>query len=106
MATGVVDLSRYDLTRRMAPYLDPHFMFPIMRWLREKNIYPEAELLAAEYQLANSASSMVHFVATTHVRRNGNRNRRRRNRNRQRRLLQGPWVWLLMMMARDFCSWW
>lgn len=65
MATGVVDLARYDLTFRMAPYLDPHFLFPILRWLREKRIYSEAELLSAEYELGSKTSNMFSYVQDT-----------------------------------------
>jgi len=66
MAANVVDLAKYDITRKMAPFLDPHFMFPILKWLRERNIYSEAEVLAAEYDLASNTSTMFTYLQELH----------------------------------------
>jgi translation initiation factor 3 subunit E len=60
------NLSQYDITRRMSPYFDPHFMFPVLKWLRDHNIYPEVEVLAAEYELASKTSNMITLVTETH----------------------------------------
>ena len=62
----MANLAQYDITPRMAPYLDPHFMFPILKWLREKNIYPEVDVLAAEYELSSKSTTMLSFVDETH----------------------------------------
>ena len=62
------NLAKYDLTQRMAPYFDPHFMFPILKWLREKRIYSASDICAAEFALANNpeVSRMSDFAVVTH----------------------------------------
>ena len=62
------NLAKYDLTQRMAPYFDPHFMFPILKWLREKGIYSQTDIRAAEFALANNpeVSRMSDFAVVTH----------------------------------------
>ena len=69
MSSSGGSLAQYDITSSMAPYLDPHFLFPIWRWLREKKIYPESQVRAAEFDLATDPrlSLMCDFAAETHT---------------------------------------
>ena len=61
------NLAQYDVTGRMAPYLDPHFLFPILRWLRERNIHPDVDVLAAEYELARINTNMATYTTEIHT---------------------------------------
>ncbi|KAG9409885.1 eukaryotic translation initiation factor 3 subunit E [Aphanomyces cochlioides] len=48
--------AEYDLTNTLAPYMDLHFMFPLIDFLSTNEMYDEKQLLAAKLDLAKTAS--------------------------------------------------
>eukprot|EP00274_Cyanoptyche_gloeocystis_P000930 CAMPEP_0196661114 /NCGR_PEP_ID=MMETSP1086-20130531/42746_1 /TAXON_ID=77921 /ORGANISM="Cyanoptyche gloeocystis , Strain SAG4.97" /LENGTH=498 /DNA_ID=CAMNT_0041995867 /DNA_START=31 /DNA_END=1525 /DNA_ORIENTATION=- len=51
MFTEAEKNSGYDITQKIAPYLDRHFIFPLLEFLQQKEIYPADELLKVKLDL-------------------------------------------------------
>ena len=58
-------MSHWDLTGRMAPFLDRHLVFPLLEFLSVKGIYDETDLLRGRLDLL-SKTKMVDFVIDVH----------------------------------------
>ncbi|GAA0184173.1 hypothetical protein Leryth_018442 [Lithospermum erythrorhizon] len=57
--------AKYDLTPRVAPNLDRHLVFPLLEFLQEKQLYPDADILKAKIELLNN-TNMVDFAMDIH----------------------------------------
>lgn len=55
----------YDLTQRMAPFMDIHLLFPILDFLSEQDIYPHKEILKVQMDLAGK-TSMIKYELGFH----------------------------------------
>lgn len=55
------ELAQYDLTQKMAPFLDRHLMFPIATFLSEKGVFNEEDITKVELELL-SQTNMVDFT--------------------------------------------
>ncbi|DBA02091.1 TPA: hypothetical protein N0F65_011158 [Lagenidium giganteum] len=51
MAPTVAPDAKYDLTNTLAPFMDLHFMFPLIDFLSSNELYDEAQLMAAKLSL-------------------------------------------------------
>ena len=51
----------YDLTQSLAPFMDLHFVFPMLDFLSSHGIYPEEELMTAKLELLKP-TNMVDFA--------------------------------------------
>jgi len=58
---GEEDASKYELTSKIAPYLDRHLVFPLLEFLQVKAMHPEGEILNAKIQLLQK-TNMVDFA--------------------------------------------
>jgi hypothetical protein len=45
-------MAQYDLMPKFLSYIDPHFALPVLRFLRERQIYSREQLLRAEMEMA------------------------------------------------------
>lgn len=54
-------MPEYDLTSKIAEYLDQHLIFPLLEFLSTRKIYDENSLLAIKLELLNS-TNMVDFA--------------------------------------------
>lgn len=67
-STAVPD-AKYDLTNKLAPFMDLHFMFPLIDFLSSNELYDEAQLMAAKLALlkpTNMADFAVEIFQTLH----------------------------------------
>ncbi|KXN67320.1 eukaryotic translation initiation factor 3, subunit E [Conidiobolus coronatus NRRL 28638] len=55
-------MSQYDLTQKMIPYLDRHLAYPLLKFLSIKEMYAQADLQQAIYELF-SKTNMIDFTA-------------------------------------------
>lgn len=55
------DLAQYDLTSRMAPFLDGHLIFHILAFLQEIGMYKQEDITRAEIELLSS-TNMIDFA--------------------------------------------
>mmetsp|Transcript_9847 Transcript_9847/g.29291 ORF Transcript_9847/g.29291 Transcript_9847/m.29291 type:complete len:436 (-) Transcript_9847:135-1442(-) len=46
----------HDLTQTVAPFMDPHMLFPLLDFLKEKELYPAAELDKAKIEVVLSTN--------------------------------------------------
>ncbi|XP_043725172.1 eukaryotic translation initiation factor 3 subunit E-like [Telopea speciosissima] len=58
-------MAQYDLTRRVAPQLDRHLVFPLLEFLQERQLYPDGEILKAKIELLNK-TNMVDYAMDIH----------------------------------------
>ncbi|EQC41280.1 hypothetical protein SDRG_01255 [Saprolegnia diclina VS20] len=56
-----VAMAKYDLTNTVAPFMDLHFMFPLIEFLTTNEMYDEKQLLAAKLDLLKP-TSMTDFA--------------------------------------------
>lgn len=54
-------MAEHDLTQKIIPYLDRHLAFPLLDYLYETNAFPEEQLWAAQYQLAQG-TNMIDYA--------------------------------------------
>ncbi|GMG17258.1 unnamed protein product [Phytophthora fragariaefolia] len=55
----------FDLTNRLAPFMDLHFMFPLIDFLSSSELYDEAQLMAAKLALLKP-TNMADFAVEIH----------------------------------------
>ncbi|RLN92446.1 hypothetical protein BBJ28_00019976, partial [Nothophytophthora sp. Chile5] len=59
--------AQYDLTNQLSPFMDLHFMFPLIDFLSSNELYDEAQLMAAKLALlkpTNMADFAVEIYQT------------------------------------------
>ena len=54
-------MPEYDLTNKIAQYLDRHMIFPLLEFLSSRKIYDEKSILAMKLELLNN-TNMVDFA--------------------------------------------
>ncbi|KAG8758871.1 eukaryotic translation initiation factor 3 subunit E [Serendipita sp. 396] len=54
-------MAEFDITQRLIPYLDRHLAFPVLAFLLETSLFPDADVRAAQYELARE-TNMVDFT--------------------------------------------
>lgn len=57
--------AKYDLTNKLAPFMDLHFMFPLIDFLSSNELYDEAQLMAAKLALLKP-TNMADFAVEIH----------------------------------------
>ena len=57
--------TKFDLTNRLAPFMDLHFMFPLIDFLSSCELYDEAQLMAAKLALLKP-TNMADFAVEIH----------------------------------------
>lgn len=65
----VLPVAKFDLTNTLAPFMDLHFMFPLIDFLSSNELYEEAQLMAAKLSLlkpTNMADFAVEIYQTLH----------------------------------------
>lgn len=55
--------STYDLTPKLGAFLDRHLVFPLLEFLQEQGVYPEAELLQAKIELLQHTNMVARGLA-------------------------------------------
>ncbi|KAJ2929144.1 hypothetical protein H1R20_g7946, partial [Candolleomyces eurysporus] len=55
-------MADYDLSKTIIPYLDRHLAFPLLAHLSEVSIFPDHDVLVAQYELAKG-TNMVDYAA-------------------------------------------
>lgn len=55
-------MAEYDLSKTIIPYLDRHLAFPLLAHLSELSIFPDQDVLVAQYELAKG-TNMVDYAA-------------------------------------------
>lgn len=55
------ELAQYDLTAKLAPFLDGHLIFPILAFLQETGMYNKEDITRAEIELLSS-TNMIDFA--------------------------------------------
>ncbi|KAL9411695.1 hypothetical protein AB3S75_045321 [Citrus x aurantiifolia] len=58
-------MATYDLTRRIAPNLDRHLVFPLLEFLQERQMYPDEQILKSKIELLNK-TNMVDYAMDIH----------------------------------------
>ncbi|KAF0699820.1 Aste57867_9596 [Aphanomyces stellatus] len=58
-------MAKYDLTNTLAPFMDLHFMFPLIDFLSTNEMYEEKQLMAAKLELLKP-TSMADFAVEIH----------------------------------------
>nr|GEX19528.1 eukaryotic translation initiation factor 3 subunit E [Tanacetum cinerariifolium] len=61
----MVGMSKYDLTPLIAPNLDKHLVFPLLKFTQEQEIYPNEQILKAKIKLLNN-NNMVDYAMDIH----------------------------------------
>ena len=51
MADGPQTNAKFDITERIAPYLDVHLMFPLLHFLETNKMYSDEDLARAKLEL-------------------------------------------------------
>ena len=54
-------MAEHDLTAKLIPCLDRHLAFPLLDHLYESNLFPEEQIWAAQYELAQG-TNMIDFA--------------------------------------------
>jgi translation initiation factor 3 subunit E len=57
--------AKFDLTNRLAPFMDLHFMFPLIDFLSSSELYDEPQLMAAKLALLKP-TNMADFAVEIH----------------------------------------
>jgi translation initiation factor 3 subunit E len=55
-------MAEYDLSKTIIPCLDRHLAFPLLAHLSEVSIFPDHDVLVAQYELAKG-TNMVDYAA-------------------------------------------
>lgn len=50
------DMAEWDLTRKIIPYVDRHLAIPLLESLLERSLFPQDELLLAQYELTKGTN--------------------------------------------------
>jgi translation initiation factor 3 subunit E len=58
-------MATWELTTKLAPYLDRHLVIPLMEFLNVKGIYDETDLLRAKLDLLSN-TNMVDYTVEVH----------------------------------------
>jgi translation initiation factor 3 subunit E len=58
-------MAKYDLTNTLAPFMDLHFMFPLIDFLSNNEMYDEKQLMAAKLELLKP-TNMADFAVEIH----------------------------------------
>eukprot|EP00249_Psilotum_nudum_P014645 c24936_g1_i1 orf=537-1856(-) len=58
-------MAQYDLTPKMAPYLDRHLVFPLLEFLQDKQLYGDDQILKAKLELL-AKTNMVDYAMDIH----------------------------------------
>ncbi|KAF6152952.1 hypothetical protein GIB67_039659 [Kingdonia uniflora] len=58
-------MADYDLTKRIAPNLDRHLVFPILEFHQDRELYPDSEIKKAKIELL-SQTNMVDYAMDIH----------------------------------------
>lgn len=58
-------LVQYDLSNRMAPFLDRHLVFPLLEFLQVRELYPVREIMEGKIELLGK-TNMVDFAMDIH----------------------------------------
>ena len=58
-------MAKFDLTARVAPFLDRHLVFPLLEFLQDKQIYRDDEILKAKIELL-AKTNMVDYAMDIH----------------------------------------
>ncbi|KAL3684125.1 hypothetical protein R1sor_002147 [Riccia sorocarpa] len=58
-------MAQYDLTAKVAPYLDRHLVFPLLEFLQAKQLYSEDQILKAKIELL-AKTNMVDYMMDIH----------------------------------------
>lgn len=58
-------MAQYDLTAKVAPYLDRHLVFPLLEFLQDKQMYADDQILKAKIELL-AKTNMVDYAMDIH----------------------------------------
>ncbi|CAM6103666.1 unnamed protein product [Calypogeia fissa] len=58
-------MAQYDLTAKVAPYLDRHLVFPLLEFLQDKQLYSDDQILKAKIELL-AKTNMVDYAMDIH----------------------------------------
>jgi hypothetical protein len=58
-------MAQYDLTAKVAPYLDRHLVFPLLEFLQDKQLYADDQILKAKIELL-AKTNMVDYAMDIH----------------------------------------
>lgn len=56
-------MAEYDLTQTVIPYCDRHLVFPLLAHLVDHELFPVAEVEAAQYELAKGTNMVDYAVS-------------------------------------------
>ena len=56
-------MAEYDLTQTIIPYCDRHLVFPLLAHLVENELFPSAQVQAAQYELAKGTNMVDYAVS-------------------------------------------
>ena len=55
-------MAEHDLTQTIIPYLDRHLAFPLLTHLAETTLFPEEQIIKAQYELTNGTNMVDYSV--------------------------------------------
>ncbi|KAJ8899041.1 hypothetical protein K2173_008870 [Erythroxylum novogranatense] len=58
-------MASYDMTPKIAPYLDRHLLFPLLEFVQERQLYPDEQILKCKIALLNK-TNMVDYAMDIH----------------------------------------
>ncbi|KAJ8747243.1 hypothetical protein K2173_024147 [Erythroxylum novogranatense] len=58
-------MASYDMTPKIAPYLDRHLLFPLLEFVQERQLYPDEQILKSKIALLNK-TNMVDYAMDIH----------------------------------------
>lgn len=62
---AIAIMAQFDLTDRVAPFLDRHLVFPLLEFLQDKQIYSDDQILKAKIELL-AKTNMVDYAMDIH----------------------------------------